>query len=194
MNTYVTGAAIKKLRERKGLTQSQLANQIGVSDKAVSKWETAKGLPDISLIEPLAKALGISVTELFSGEQIINKNISCNMLRVKFYVCPVCGNIIHSTGDAVISCCGIVLPPLAAEEEYQSHEIKINKVEDEHFISVEHEMSKSHYISFAAFVTSDRVQLVKFYPEGNAETRFQLRGHGDLYVFCNRHGLIKKKI
>lgn len=194
MNTYVTGATIKKLRERKGITQSQLANQIGVSDKAVSKWETAKGLPDISLIEPLAKALGISVTELFSGEQIINKNISCNMLRVKFYVCPVCGNIIHSTGDAVISCCGITLPPLAAEEEDKSHEIKINKVEDEHFISVEHEMSKSHYISFAAFVTSDRVQLVKFYPEGNAETRFQLRGHGDLYVFCNRHGLMKKKI
>lgn len=194
MNTYVTGAAIKKLRERKGLTQSQLANQIGVSDKAVSKWETAKGLPDISLIEPLAKALGISVTELFSGEQIINKNISCNMLSVKFYVCPVCGNIIHSTGDAVISCCGITLPPLAAEEEDQSHEIKINKVEDEHFVSVEHEMSKSHYISFAAFVTSDRVQLVKFYPEGNAETRFQLRGHGDLYIYCNRHSLKKKKI
>ena len=194
MNTYVTGAAIKKLRERKGLTQSQLANQIGVSDKAVSKWETAKGLPDISLIEPLAKALGISVTELFSGEQIINQNIASNMLRVKFYVCPVCGNIIHSTGDAVISCCGITLPPLAAEEEDQNHEIKINKVEDEHFISVEHEMSKSHYISFAAFVTSDRVQLVKFYPEGNAETRFQLRGHGDLYVYCNRHGLMKKKI
>ena len=194
MNTYVTGAAIKKLRERKGLTQSQLADQIGVSGKAVSKWETAKGLPDISLIEPLAKALGISVTELFSGEQIINKNISSNMLRVKFYVCPVCGNIIHSTGDAVISCCGITLPPLAAEEEDKSHEIKINKVEDEHFISVEHEMSKSHYISFAAFVTSDRVQLVKFYPEGNAETRFQLRGHGNLYFYCNRHGLMKKKI
>ena len=194
MNTYVTGAAIKRMRENKGITQSQLADLIGVSDKAVSKWETAKGLPDISLIEPLAKALGISVTELFSGEQIINKNISCNMLRVKFYVCPVCGNIIHSTGDAVISCCGITLPPLAAEEEDQSHEIKINKVEDEHFISVEHEMSKSHYISFAAFVTSDRVQLVKFCPEGNAETRFQLRGHGNLYIYCNRHGLMKKKI
>ena len=194
MNTYVTGAAIKRMRENKGITQSQLADLIGVSDKAVSKWETAKGLPDISLIEPLAKALGISVTELFSGEQIINQNIASNMLRVKFYVCPVCGNIIHSTGDAVISCCGITLPPLAAEEEDKSHEIKINKVEDEHFISVEHEMSKSHYISFAAFVTSDRVQLVKFYPEGNAETRFQLRGHGNLYIYCNKHGLMKKKI
>ena len=194
MNTYVTGAAIKKLRENKGITQSQLANQIGVSDKAVSKWETAKGLPDISLIEPLAKALGISVTELFSGEQIINKNISSNMLKIKFYVCPVCGNIIHSTGDAVISCCGITLPPLTAENADSEHEIQINRVEDEHFISVNHEMSKSHYISFAAFVTSDRVQIVKFYPEGNAETRFQLRGRGELYFYCNRHGLMKKKI
>ena len=194
MNTYVTGAAIKRMRENKGITQSQLADLIGVSDKAVSKWETAKGLPDISLIEPLAKALGISVTELFSGEQIINKNISCNMLRVKFYVCPVCGNIINSTGDAVISCCGITLPPLTAENTDSEHEIKINRVEDEHFISVNHDMSKSHYISFAAFVTSDRVQLVKFYPEGNAETRFQLRGRGELYFYCNRHGLMKKKI
>lgn len=194
MNTYVTGAAIKRMRENKGITQSQLADLIGVSDKAVSKWETAKGLPDISLIEPLAKALGISVTELFSGEQIINQNISCNMLRVKFYVCPVCGNIINSTGDAVISCCGITLPPLTAENTDSEHEIQINRVEDEHFISVNHDMSKSHYISFAAFVTSDRVQLVKFYPEGNAETRFQLRGRGELYFYCNRHGLMKKKI
>lgn len=194
MNTYVTGAAIKRMRENKGITQSQLADLIGVSDKAVSKWETAKGLPDISLIESLANALGISVTELFSGEQIINKNILCNMLRVKFYVCPVCGNIIHSTGDAVMSCCGITLPPLTAENTDSEHEIQINRVEDEHFISVNHEMSKSHYISFAAFVTSDRVQLVKFYPEGNAETRFQLRGRGELYFYCNRHGLMKKKI
>ena len=194
MNNYVTAGAIKTLREKKGLTQNQLAQILNVSDKAVSKWETAKGLPDISLIESLANALGISVTELFSVEQIINKNISCNMLRVKFYVCPVCGNIIHSTGDAVMSCCGITLPPLTAENTDSEHEIQINRVEDEHFISVNHDMSKSQYISFAAFVTSDRVQLVKFYPEGNAETRFQLRGRGELYIYCNRHGLMKKKI
>ena len=94
----------------------------------------------------------------------------------------------------VISCCGITLPPLTAENTDSEHEIQINRVEDEHFISVNHDMSKSHYISFAAFVTSDRVQLVKFYPEGNAETRFQLRGRGELYFYCNRHGLMKKKI
>ena len=74
MNTYITGATIKKLREMKGLTQQQLAEEIGVSSKAISKWETAKGLPDISLIEPLSKALGVSVMELMSGETVINKN------------------------------------------------------------------------------------------------------------------------
>ena len=194
MNTYITGATIKRLRESKGITQIELADQIGVGSKAVSKWETAKGLPDISLIEPLAKALGVSVTELMSGDTVINKNISCNILRSKIYVCPVCGNIIHSSGDAVISCCGIVLPPLEAEETDDDHRIIIEKVEDEHFITVRHDMTKTHYISFIAYVTSDRFHLVKLYPEGNPETRFRLCGQGYLYIYCNKHGLMRHKI
>ena len=91
MNTYVTGATVKQLRERRGMTQGALADKIGVSSKTVSKWETGKGLPDISLLEPLAKALGISVIELMNGQPIINRNVSANMLRGKFYVCPLCG-------------------------------------------------------------------------------------------------------
>ena len=194
MNTYITGAVIKRLRETKNLTQTQLAEKIGVSSKAVSKWETGKGLPDISLIEPLSFALGVSVMELMSGDTVINKNTSSNVLRSKFYVCPVCGNAIHTMGDAVISCCGIMLPPLEAEDIDEAHEITIEKFEGEHFITVQHDMTKSHFISFIAYLTSDRVQFVKFYPEGNAETRFQLRGRGYLYVYCNKHGLMKTKI
>lgn len=194
MDTYITGAVIKRLREEKGLTQGDLAEKIGVSSKAISKWETAKGLPDISLIEPLSAVLGVSVMELMSGDTVINKNISSNILRSKFYVCPVCGNVIRAMGDAVISCCGITLPPLEAEECDESHTVTIEKVEDEHFITVNHDMTKSHFISFIAYLTSDRVQFVKLYPEGNAETRFQLRGRGYLYIYCNKHGLMKKKI
>ena len=67
MNTYVTGNTIRLLREAKGLTQAELARQLLVSAKTVSKWETAKGLPDISLLEPLAAALGVSVLELMQG-------------------------------------------------------------------------------------------------------------------------------
>ena len=194
MNTYVTGTAIKQLREARKMTQAELAEIIGVSSKTVSKWETAKGLPDISLLQPLAEALGISVIELMNGEHITNKNISGNMLRCKFYVCPICGNVVHSTGAAVISCCGITLPALEAEGADDDHSVTVENVEDEHFISIHHPMTKVHYISFVACVTSDRIQMVKLYPEGNAETRLQLRGMGYLYYYCNQHGLFRKKI
>ena len=193
MNTYVTGATIRQLRENRYMTQNELAEQLGVSSKTVSKWETAKGLPDISLLQPLAQALGISVIELMNGEHITNRNISANMLRCKFYVCPVCGNVIHSIGNAVISCCGITLPPLEAEESDGDHAITVEHVEDEHFVTVCHPMTKQHFISFVAYVTADRIQTVKLYPEGNAETRLQLRGMGHLYYYCNRHGLFRKK-
>ena len=205
MNTYITGPTIKRLRETKGITQSDLAEKLGVSSQAISKWETSKGLPDITLIEPLSKVLGVSVMELMSGDTVINKNISCNLLRSKFYVCPICGNIIHASGEAVISCCGIALPPLEAEdlgkadtdesvEMAQSHEICIEKVEDENFVTVNHPMEKGHFISFIAYVTGDRMNLVKLYPEGNAETRFQLRGSGFIYIYCNKHGLMRQRI
>lgn len=194
MDTYVTGATIKALRETRKLTQGALAEKLSVSSKTISKWETAKGLPDISLLQPLAQALGISVIELMNGQHISNKNLSANMLRCKFYVCPICGNILHTIGDAVISCCGITLPAQDAEPPDQDHKILIEKVEDEHFISLPHPMTKEHFISFAAFVTTDRIQMVKFYPEGNAETRIQLRGSGYLYYHCNRHGLFREKV
>ena len=194
MNTYVTGNTIKHLREKRSMTQAELAEKIGVSNKTISKWETAKGLPDISLLQPLAQALGLSVIELMNGEHIINKNVSANMLRSKFYVCPICGNAIHTLGSVVVSCCGITLPALEAEEADDDHAVTIENVEDEHFITVHHPMTKAHYISFLAFVASDRIQMVKLYPEGNAETRLQLRGMGYLYYCCNQHGLFRKKI
>ena len=189
MNTYVTGTTIKQLREAKRLTQTELGEKIGVSSKTVSKWETAKGLPDISLLQPLSQALGVSVIELMNGEQITNRNRSSNLLRAKFYVCPVCGNVLWGFGNAMVSCCGVTLPALEAEEPDDAHTLTVETVEDEHCLRLPHPMTKEHCISFAAYVTTDRIQLVEFYPEGNAQTRMQLRGHGILYWYCNRHGL-----
>ena len=194
MNAYVTGTTIRNLRESRNMTQAELGERIGVSSKTISKWETGKGLPDISLLSPLAQALGISLIELVNGAPIQNKNISANLLRSKFYVCPLCGNCLHSTGNALVSCCGITLPPLEAEAPDGDHSVTIENVEDEHFLTIHHPMTKQHFISFAACVTCDRIQMVKFYPEGNAETRMQLRGIGTLYYYCNRHGLLKQKI
>ena len=121
-------------------------------------------------------------------------NLSANLLRGKFYVCPVCGNVIHSVGSARISCCDTVLSALEANASDADHLICIEPVEDEHFLTVNHSMTKQHFISFLAFVTSDRMQMVKLYPEGNAQTRLQLRGTGILYYYCNQHGLFHKKI
>ena len=194
MNTYVTGGTVKALREGRKLTQAELADKIGVSSKTVSKWETAKGLPDITLLQPLAEALGVSVIELMNGQPVCNHNLSANMLRCKFYVCPICGNIIHTTGTTLVSCCGITLPPLEAEAADECHRLIIEQVEDEQFLSIPHPMTKAHFISFIAYVTSDRLQMVKLYPEGNPETRLRLCGRGFLYYYCNQHGLFRQNI
>ena len=192
MDRYVTGAVIRRLRERKKMTQDELAEKICVSGKAVSKWETGQGFPDISLLEPLAQALDISVIELLSGEDIRNTNRSCNIARGQFYVCPVCGNVIRSTGEAVISCCGITLPPLEAEEADGEHMIRVEIIEDEYYVTVAHPMTKEHYLSFLAAVSDAGVQFVKLYPEGAAEARFRMNGIKYFYVFCNRHGLFRR--
>ena len=194
MNQYVTGSVIKELREKKKLTQSELAQILSVSDKTVSKWETGKGYPDITLLEPISGALGVSIAELLSGEQIKNANVSANMMRAKFYVCPVCGNIIQSTGEALIHCHGVQLMPQEEEPADDKHAVSVEKVEDEYFVTVHHAMTKEHYISFIAAVSPDRIQLVKLYPEGNAETRFKINMVKKLYYYCNRDGLFAEKL
>ena len=194
MNNYVTGSTIKLLREKKGYTQKQLAQCLMVSDKAVSKWESGRGLPDISLIEPLAKSLGVSLAELFSGECVQNTNRHGNMNKAKFYVCPVCGNVIFSAGEGSYSCCGLQLPPLEAEQAEGEHSLATETIEGDLFVRMQHTMEKTHYISFFALVSADRVQLVKLYPEQDASARFPVRARGTLYAYCNRHGLVAKRI
>ena len=189
MNQYVTGAVIRKLREKNNMTQAELATRLNVSDKTISKWETAKGYPDISLLEPIAKVFGISITELISGNAVSNVNVSANMLRSRFYVCPVCGNVIHSMGEAVINCHGVLLAPAQAEETDEQHKIFIEKVEDEYYVRIEHDMTKKHYISFVAALSSDKIQMIKLYPEGNPEARFKINGVKKIFFYCNKDGL-----
>lgn len=191
MDQYVTGAMIKRLREGRKMTQQQLAIKMNVSDKAISKWETGRGYPDISLIEPLSEALGVSVIELFSGTDVVNSNKSSNMLRMKHYACPICGNAIQSTGEAVISCCGITLPALEAEPEDHAHHLRVERVEDEYYAAISHEMSKTHHISFIAAVRDNDYEIRKLYPEGCADARFKINRTQYLLYYCNQHGLFK---
>ena len=194
MDKYVTGAVIRRIRESKQMTQEELAEKICVSGKAISKWETGRGLPDISLLEPLAGALGISVIELLSGENVRNANRCSNMAKGKFYICPVCGNVIRSIGDAVISCCGITLPPAEPETADTDHFIRIEKAEDEYYVTIDHPMEKDHYVSFFAATSDNGAELVKLYPEQNAEARFKISRTKAIYAYCNRHGLFRTVI
>ena len=194
MNQYVTGTVIKELREKNQMTQAELAEKLCVSDKTISKWETAKGYPDVSLLEPIAKVFGVSITELISGNAVNNVNVSANMLRSLFYVCPVCGNVIHSMGEAVIHCHGIQLTPCHAEETDEHHMIFIERVEDEYYIRIDHDMTKAHYISFIAGLSADKIQMIKLYPEGNAEARIKINGVRKILFYCNRDGLFSIKV
>lgn len=189
MNQYVTGLTIRELRERSHLTQMKLAEILQVSDKTISKWETGKGYPDITLLEPIAQAFHISVSELLSGNLANNENISSNVLRSKFYVCPVCGNIIHAMGDTVIHCHGLQLIAETPEMSDEDHKIFIERSEDEYYVRIDHSMTKQHYISFIAAMSAERIELVKLYPEGSAEARFKLRNVKRICFFCNHDGL-----
>ena len=194
MDHYVTGAVIKALREKRRMTQAELAEELCVSDKTVSKWETGRGFPDVSLLEPLGKALHISVAELLCGQAVVNTNRASNMLKSRFYVCPVCGNVLFARGDALISCCGIQLPALETEEQDPAHRLETQRAEDEIYVSAAHPMSKDHYLSFIAYMTPDSCEIKALYPEGSAEARFFYRGSGWLYYYCNRHGLFRQRL
>lgn len=100
MDAQEIGTMIQRLREQQNLTQKTLAERLAVSDKTISKWETGRGLPDMALFQPLAEALQVSVSELFSGVQIVNQNRSENLKKMGFYVCPICGNVLYSMAKA----------------------------------------------------------------------------------------------
>ena len=194
MDRYITGATIKGLRESRGMTQAQLAERLCVSDKAVSKWETGAGYPDITLLEPIAAALRTSVAELLSGDAVQNANVSANMLRSRLYVCPVCGNSIHAMGEAHISCHGITLPPLTPEPVDDGHRLRASCTGDELFVQVDHPMDKRHHLVLLAAASAECMQIVRLYPEGPAQAHFRRSGVRDLYLYCNRDGLYSVRL
>lgn len=185
------GELISRLRKEKKLTQQQVGDALSVSNKTVSKWECGAGCPDVSLLRQLSEVLGTNIEKILEGD--LNPNIpdGGNMKRMKFYVCPDCGNIITATGSGEISCCGRKLLPLKAAEPAQGHLPKVEKIEQDYYLTFDHGMTKEHYLSFAAWVLYDRVLLIRMYPEQEAAVRFPQMGRGTLYTYCSEHGLMK---
>ena len=192
MDCSKVGKLILALRKEKGMTQKALADAMNISDRTISKWERGIGCPDVSLLGDLSAILGVNIEKILSGDLEPNDKDGGNMKRIKFYVCPDCGNILFSTGESEISCCGRKLSPLVPQKEDPEHKIQTEEIENDFYITLRHEMSKQHYITFAAYVTWDRVLLVKMYPEQSAELRFPKMHGGEFYICCSKHGLIKR--
>ncbi len=193
MDLSKTGKLIADLRREKGFTQKDIAEKLGISPKTVSKWETGRGFPDVSLISALSHIFRVDISKLLDGELPKTKPEVGNVKRTKFYVCEKCGNIITSLGNPEITCCGRQLSPLKSKEADEKHKLNIELIEDDYYITFSHPMEKDHFISFFSYVRFDRVLTIKLYPEQDGEVRFpQMRG-GKLYYFCNNHGLFEHK-
>ncbi|MCT4604939.1 MAG: helix-turn-helix domain-containing protein [Marinisporobacter sp.] len=193
MDCIKAGKLILSLRKEKNMTQKEIAEALNISDKTISKWERGLGCPDISLINELSNILGVNVEKLLIGDLSPNSKDTGNLKHIKFYVCSNCGDIIYSTGRPDISCCGRKLVPLAYKEHDKEHKITIDEIENDYYITIDHEMTKNHYISFVAYVSFDQVLLVKLYPEQNAEVRIPKQKKGKIYVYCSKHGLWRKE-
>ena len=189
MDAQKTGALIRQLRMEKGMTQRDVAEALGVSEQAVSKWERALGCPDVSLLRELAKMLDVDVRSLLEGRIAESQKDGGNMRRIRFYACPVCGNVITMTGDAQVSCCGRELEAMKAQTVDEAHAIRLEPMDGEMYISFDHGMEKAHYIRFIAVVRYDRVLLVRLYPEQGSETRVPYMPHAVYYIACSQDGL-----
>lgn len=194
MDQVKTGKLIRSLRQQKSLTQLALAEMLGVSDKAVSKWERGCGAPDISLLPLLSQALGVDTEVLLRGELEENELSSGNLNKLKFYLCPDCGNLLFSTDSADVHCCGKKLSPMAAKKAEGADALSVTVSDGGWAVTSEHEMLREHYISFLAFLTGDTVMVKKLYPEWGLETWLPFFAHGRLLWCCTKHGLFYQDI
>lgn len=194
MDPRMIGSLICRLRKEQQLTQRQLAEQLCVSDKAVSKWERGLGCPDISLLPDLARLLGIELEGLLSGQLDSNEPLGGNMKNLNFYICPNCGNVVTAMAEAAVSCCGKKLPALTPQKDPEGERLQVERIEEDYFISTDHPMKKDHYISFVALLTGDSILLRKQYPEWDLQLRLPAFAHGKLLWYCTQHGLFYQNI
>lgn len=194
MDNVKIGNLICRLRKENHMTQLQLAERMHISDKAVSKWERGNGCPDVSLLPELSRIFGVDLEKLLSGELNANDILGGNMKKMKFYICPDCGNVITAMTDTTISCCGKKLQAIEPKKAEGEEKLSVEVIENDYYISSEHEMVRDHYISFVALLTSDTMMLRKQYPEWGLQVRIPVFAHDRLLWYCSKHGLFYQEI
>ena len=194
MDLKKTGEILARLRKEKNMTQKQAAEILNVSDRTISKWERGAGLPDASLWKGISDLYGVEIAKILEGDLQEKRKETGNMKRMKFYRCEHCGNILWNMGGGEISCCGRKLTPLAVQNMDELHDVSVEEIDHEYYVTFPHEMKKEHFVSFAALVSWDRVTIVKLYPEQASEVYLPRQRRGELYLCCSQHGLFRKKL
>lgn len=191
MDCSKVGGLISKLRKEKNLTQKNVADLLGITNKTVSKWECGLGCPDVSLWSDLAGILGADIIQLLEGEITLNKPDNGNINKVKLYVCPFCLNVLMSTGSCSIFCCGKKLEYEIPKWKLEENKVSVEQIDMEYYISINHPMTKENYILFSAYITCDKVFLNRMYPEQSPNFRFPMITGGVLYVYSSKAGMSK---
>lgn len=165
---------------------------------------TAKGLDEIiELNVPyLVEATGYSKEEAVSfmgavlptlkrWRGVTNRNASANLKKGVFYVCPNCGNVVWSSGEAVVGCCGNALKPLVAKKNTDALDATVEVEDGCHRVSISHPMTKGDHLLFVAAVGDDLVRIKRLYPEQEARAEFPLQGPCRLFAYGSACGLVE---
>ncbi len=189
MDAASCGELIRKLRKEAGLTQRELADRLCVTDKAVSKWERGMGCPDISMLGALCSELRVDIESFLNGMLPSRPKEGGNMKRMRFAICPICGNILTASASAEASCCGRKLDWLSPAPADEQHLPGMEKTDGDLCFTFPHPMTKEHHLNFAALITFDRMVYVRLYPEQAVLVRFPYVRMGTLVFGCTQHGL-----
>ena len=187
---------VQSRREKKSINEQYSVDTVTFSEEGMAKAK-AKDWRAYTIDNPDISHVNIKEQreELYRQLNTVNKVDTASMFNLELG--EVASQIQKENGggehagshEAFLMCHGVLLQPETSEESDEQHKIFIEKAEDEYYVRVQHEMTKTHYISFIAAVSSERIQLVKRYPEEEAEAGFKMQGVHKIFFFCNKDGV-----
>lgn len=142
----------------------------------------------MSMLPALTELFGINAENLLRGELDANDMVGGNMKNIQFYICEECGNLITATAESDVSCCGKKLKAAQLQKAEPEQKLSVELIDNEYYISSDHEMTKEHYITFVGLLTGDTAIIRKQYPEWDLSTRLPRLAHGKLVWHCSKHG------
>lgn len=141
--------------------------------------------------EEAVSFMGAVLPTLKHWRNIENRNVAANCRRSAFYVCPSCANIVWSTGEAAVSCCGNALAPILPARNEGTLDATVETADGCQRVYIAHPMTKQDHLLFIAAVGDDLVRIKRLYPQQEARAEFPLQGHCAIYAYGQDCGLVK---